>query len=386
LIAKVDTDITSALFRQRLRDYVSNAINAYWDLYFAYRDLDAKRDAMQRSRKTWQSYQAQKASNRKLGAAEALAREQFYRFQSELQDAIVGKLVQRTQVNNSTSGGTFAGLNGVQLAERRLRLLIGLPLSDGVLLRPADDDVNDAPIVFDWDSISVEAIQLRTELQQQRLLVKRREMELLAAKNYLMPSVDLVSIYRLRGLDQQLAGDNSAFREFGTLDYQEYEASLELKMPVGFRQGHAAVRHARFQIAREMAVLREQERQILHDLTSVVSDCDRAFAQMQTNMNRYLAGSDALEVLEANQRAGLIVSFEQLLETQRRLSEAQSKYYLSVTEYNVAMKNVQFEKGTLLQTANLMIADTPPLRLPLEAPVLIESMPLEADSPQPSDR
>jgi hypothetical protein len=139
-------------------------------------------------------------------------------------------------------------------------------------------------------------------------------MELLAAKNYLMPSVDLVTIYRLRGLDQQLAGDNSAFREFGTLDYQEYEASLELTLPVGFRQGHAAVRHARFQIAREMAVLREQERQILHDLTSVVSDCDRAYVQMQTNMNRYLAGSDALEVLEANQRAGLIVSFEQLLE------------------------------------------------------------------------
>ena len=356
LIAKVDNDIASSKFRQKLRDYLSNVINAYWDLYFAYRDLDAKRDALERSRRTWQSYQAQKTSNRKSGAAEALAREQFYRFQSELQDAIAGKLVQRTQVNNSTSGGTFAGLNGVQAAERRLRLLIGLPISDGTLIRSSDEP-NDAPIIFDWDSISVEAIELRGELQQQRLEVKRREMELLAAKNHLMPSLDLVSIYRIRGLDKRFAGHDSAFSELATLDYQEYEASLELKLPVGFRQGHAAVRHAHFQLARNRAILRAQEQQILHDLAAVVADCDRAYAQMQTNMNRYLAASDALEVLEANRNAGLPVNLEQLLDAQRRISEAQSKYFLSSAEYTVATKNVQFEKGTLLQTANMMIVD-----------------------------
>ena len=249
LIAKVNNDISASKFQSQLRDYVSNVINAYWDLYFAYRDLDAKRQALERSRMTWQSYQAQKTSNRRSGAAEALAREQFYRFESEFKDAIAGKPVSRTQTNNSTSGGTFAGQGGVQAAERRLRLLIGLPLSDGALLRP-NDEPNDAPIVFDWDSISVEAVMLRSELQQQRLLVKRREMELLAARNFLMPSLDLVTIYRLRGLGKNLAGSNSALDEFGTHDFQEYEASLEFKLPVGFRQAHASVRHAKFQLAR----------------------------------------------------------------------------------------------------------------------------------------
>lgn len=128
-------------------------------------------------------------------------------------------------------------------------------------------------------------------------------------------------------------------------------------MPVGFRQAHAAVRHARFQVARALAILDEQERQVLHDLTAVVADCDRAFAQMQTNINRYLAASDALEVLEANREAGLPVNLEQLLDSQRRMSEAQSRYFLSIAEYTIATKNVQFEKGTLLHTTNLMIAD-----------------------------
>lgn len=358
LIAKVNNDLTAAKFRQQTRDFVSNVINAYWDLYFAYRDLDAKRDALERARKTWESYEAQKSSNRKSGAAEALAREQYYRFKSELQDAIAGKLVQRTQIDNSTSGGSFAGVGGVLAAERRLRLLIGLPITGADLIRPSDEPI-DAPVVFDWDSISAEAIRLRTELQQQRLNVKKREMELLAAKNFLMPQLDLVSIYRLRGLDQRLAGNDSALGEIGTMDFQEYEASLELRLPVGFRQAHAGVRHARFQIAREKAVLLEQERQILHDLTAVVGDVDRSLAQTQTSLNRFLAASEALEVLEANREAGLPVNLEQLLDAQRRISESQSRYYLSLVEYTIAMKNVQFEKGTLLETANLTIAELP---------------------------
>ncbi len=387
LIAKVNNDITSSKFRQQVRDYLSDVMNAYWDLYFAYRDVDAKRDAMQRSRSTWQSFEAQKTSDRKSGASEALAREQFYRFQSDLQDAIAGKLVQRTRVKNSSSGGTFAGLNGVQAAERRFRLLIGLPIGDGMLIRPADEP-NDAPIVFDWDSISMEAIQMRSELQQQRLVVRRREMELLAAKNHLMPSLDLVTIYRLRGLDKQLAGDDSAFDELGTFNFQEYEASLELKLPVGFRQAHAAVHHARLQLARDRALLREQERQILHDLTAVVADCDRAYAQMQTNINRYIAASDALDVLEANRKAGLPVSLEQLLDAQRRVSESQTKYYVSLAEYTVATKNVQFEKGTLLQTANMMVVDAPPQPVPQmdshAGPVPVASLPV-ASLPTPAD-
>ncbi len=355
LIAKVNTDMSNAKFELNVRDYISNVTNAYWDLYFSYRDLDAKRAAYERSRRTWQSYEAQKSANRASGASEALAREQFYRFEAELQDAIAGILSQRTQNQNSSAGGTFAGVSGVQAAERRLRLLIGMPISDGALLRP-NDEPSTAPLVFDWPSISAEAIRLRTELKQQRLLVKRRELEVLAAKNFLMPQLDLVSVYRIRGLARNLAGNDSAYGELGTFDFQEYEASLELKLPVGFRQGHLAVRHAKIQLAREKAVLQAQEHQIIHDLTAVVAECDRAFTQMQTNLNRYLAASDALATQQANREAGMPVNLEQLLDAQRRVSESQSRYYQSLAEYTLAAKNVQFEKGTLLENTRIFLA------------------------------
>ncbi|TWT93184.1 Outer membrane efflux protein [Stieleria varia] len=359
LVAKVNQDITNAKFEQGMRDYLSDVINAYWDLYFAYRDLDAKRDATERSLQTWRSYEAQRSSSRKSGAAEALSREQYYRFRSDLQNAIAGQLAQRTRNSNAASGGAFAGVGGVQAAERRLRLLIGIAINDGSLLRPLDEP-SQAPVRFDWDSISVEAIQLRSELQQQRLKIKRREMEVLAAKNYLMPQLDLVTIYRMRGLDKRLAGSDSAFADLGTFDLQEYEANLELKLPVGFRQGHLAVRHAKMELARDRAVLKEQERQILHDLAATVAEVERSEALIESSLNRYLAATDALETLQSSQDAGMPVSFEQLLDAQRRVSESQTRYFQSLVEHAIAIKNVEFEKGTLLKSSDVMlIVDSP---------------------------
>ncbi|EMI56255.1 outer membrane efflux protein [Rhodopirellula sallentina SM41] len=355
LIAKTNNDISVAEFRRDARNYVSNVINAYWDLAYAYRDADARAEALERSRLTWRSYEAQKTSNRRGGSAEALAREQYYRFKSEYQDAVAGKLVGRTQVNNASSGGTFAGIGGVLATERRLRLLIGMPVSEGILLRPVDEPIT-APMVFDTESLTAEAIRMRAELQQQRLLIKRREMELLAAKNFLLPTLDLISTYRLRGLGKDLTGSDSAFDEIADMDFQEYEAALEFRMPVGFRQAHAAVQNAKLQIARDRAVLDEQQRQIIHDLLAVIAEADRAYALAETSLNRYLAAKDALDALEANREAGLPISLEQLLDSQRRLSESQTRYYLAVTEYMVAIKNVQYETGTLLENTQIMVA------------------------------
>jgi hypothetical protein len=358
LIAKVNSEMNTAYFQQGVRDYISNVINAYWDLYFAYRDADAKRAAMLRGEKTWKSYEAQKSSNRKSGASEALAREQYFRFRGEYENAIAGKPSMRTQNNNSSAGGSFAGISGVQTSERRLRLILGLPINGEYLLRPSDEP-SKAKIDFDWDSISAEALTLRSELHQQRLNISKREMELLAAKNFLLPTLDFVSIYRLRGLDKDFFGADSAVSDLGSFDSQEYEASLELKLPVGFRQGHLAVQHARLKVARERAILREQERQIIHDLASMVAECDRAYIQAETNTSRYLAASDALVALETSQKAGMPINFDQLLDAQRRVSESQTRYFASLVEYTIATKNVHLEKGTLLRSTDVLLIAQP---------------------------
>lgn len=365
LIAKVNQDMTAAEFNLAVRNYLSDVVNAYWDLYYAYRDLDAKQNALERARDIWQAYEAEKVADRKGGVAEALSREQFFRFQSELEDAIAGRTGQRTQNRNGATGGSFRGVNGVQAAERRLRLLIGFPVNDLRILRPCDDPEL-APVVFEWETMAGEAVHRRPELQKQRLLVKRREMELIAAQNFLQPQLDMYGKYRLRGLGHNLYGNDmrdgqrSAYGELGSAEYREWELGVQFNMPIGFRQGHAAVQNSELQLSRDRAVLREQERQVLHDLSNMVAEVDRAWKQCQTNLNRYLAARDAVEALEANREAGLPVNLEQVLDAHRRLSESQSQYYLARTEYAIAIKNVHLEKGSLFEYGNVSVIDSVP--------------------------
>lgn len=363
LIAKVNNDMDAAEFERRIRDYVSDVMNAYWDLYFSYRDLDSKQQAFTRGMETWRAYEAQKASGRESGLPEALSREQFYRFQSDLQDAIAGRAGQRTQDYNGASGGVFRSVNGVHLAERRLRLLIGIPITDVRIIRPTEEPIS-APIQFDWSTIVGEALHRRSELHKQRLLVNRNELELIAARNYLNPRLDVVGKYRVRGLGKDLAGGgsqqlNSAFSELGSFDFQEWEAGLEYSVPIGFRRAHSAVQHAEFQVAHSRAILKEQERQVVHDLGVMVSELDRAWQQIQTNLNRYLAAQDAIDQLEQNRQQGLQINLEQLLDAQRRYTDAQTRYYQARVDYALALKNIHYEKGSLLDFCQVVIQQPP---------------------------
>ena len=58
LIARVNTDVELADFEIAVRDLVNNVENAYWDLYFAYRDLDAKIKARDATLDPWRGVRA----------------------------------------------------------------------------------------------------------------------------------------------------------------------------------------------------------------------------------------------------------------------------------------------------------------------------------------
>ncbi len=79
----------------------------------------------------------------------------------------------------------------MRTAERRLRALLGLPPTDGRLIRPSDEPPV-CCVTFDWAQLSRQAICQREELRRQRWIVKTYELELAASHNFLQPSLDLV--------------------------------------------------------------------------------------------------------------------------------------------------------------------------------------------------
>ncbi|MGC4006240.1 MAG: TolC family protein [Pirellulales bacterium] len=366
LIARANTDIALADFEIGVRDLVSNVENAYWDLYYAYRDLDAKIAARDTALESWRRVQALMQAGRKGGEAEkeAQAREQYFRFQEDVQNALAGRLIDGTQTNNGSSGGTFRATGGVQVSERRLRLIMGLPITDGRMLRPADEP-HLAAMRFEWTTMLSESLVRRVELRRQQWQIKRREMELVASKNFLLPQLDTVGRYRFRGFGKDLLDPNgdgtrfdNAYENLVDGDFQEWQMGLELNMPLGYRRGHAAVRAAELQLARERAILYEQERDVQLGLSNAVAELDRAYAVAQTNYNRRAAAKEQLAAISAAFDADK-ATLDLTLEAQRRALESESRFHAALVDYAVALKNVQFEKGTLLDYNEITLSEGP---------------------------
>lgn len=369
LIARANTDIALADFEASVRDLISDVENAYWDLYFAYRDLEAKIEARNGSYDIWRNVEANKGE--KSAAIIGQAKEQYYRFAADVEDAIHGRLNDGTKTNNGSSSGTFRRSGGVRTAERRLRLITGMQLNDSQLVVPSDMPV-DAASLFDWKQSRDNAIARRPELRRQRWKIKARELELLASKNHLLPRVDLLAKYRMKGFGHNLFGDGNELIQdgtfeqqidssaFGTLlnnDLQEWEVGVDMSVPIGFRKQHAARRHAEINLAREMSVLKEQERQVIYGLSNAMGELNRTSRVRTANLNRLKAANEQFEAIQNIWREQ-DTTIDLVLEAQRRVIEAKLQYFQTQVEYMLAIKAIHFEEGTLFAYHNVAVTES----------------------------
>lgn len=361
LIARTNTEISLTDFQVGVRELVSNVENAYWDLYFAYKELEAQIESRDVAYEVFEKVEKQGETGRKGNLDIASAKEQYLRFETSIANSLDGRNIEGTQTSSGSSGGSFRRTVGVRIAERRLRYLMGMPITDGSLLQPSETPAN-APLQFDWSESSFMAQQQRPEVRRQKWLIKQSELELTAAKNFLLPRLDLVGNYRFRGLGRELTGgsitlqddianssigQSSAFADLTGGDFQEVQLGAEYRLPVGFRQGHAAVRNAQLSVQREKAILAEQRKKITLDLSNAIGEVRRSYSVMLAANERLEAATDyfdtASELYTQNK-----VNIDVKLEAQRRILEAKLQLIGAQAEYAIAIKNVHFERGSYL--------------------------------------
>ena len=155
LLARVASDISLADFEAGVRNLVSDTEQSYWELYFAYRNLEASKAGRDSALEAWRKVHALYVEQSRGGEAdkESQAREQYFFFRSEVEQA----------------------LTDVYRCENRLRYMMGISASDGRLIRPSDEPTT-ARITFDWQQSLVEALSRSAELRRQKLVIKQREL------------------------------------------------------------------------------------------------------------------------------------------------------------------------------------------------------------------
>jgi outer membrane protein TolC len=362
VIARIQEDLAVHDFQINVRNMVSDVENAYWALYFAYRNLEATKIGRDSALATWKRIYALVQAGAAGGSAEneAQSREQYFFFRARLQDA----------------------LNRVYTSEKQLRYLLGLTPTDSRIIRPADEPTT-ALVRFDWHQVLAEALIRRPELRRQKWLIKQRELELIAVRNQLLPQLDLVALYRFLGIGDKPFGNNqpgagwpaepvnpanpfgptsaegtTAWDELLGGDYQEGRLGIQLTIPMGYRRELAQVRNRQLLLARDRAVLEDMELEVTHQLTTAIQELEANYAISRSNLNRIRAAVQEVEAIQAAYDAGT-ATLDRLLDAQRRRSDAEVAYAQSLADYNLAIVEVHLRKGSLLEYDNVLLAEGP---------------------------
>jgi len=340
-VARINTDTSLNDFEMAVRNLVADVEKAYWNLYYAYHRLESVRSGRNAAYETWRQTKTHAEVGSQRGRAQYLAQaeQNYFTFRQQ----------------------TELAQNNLFKAESAMRYILGLTTTDGRLIRPIDDPVT-APISLDWQNILCEALFRSPELRKQKWEVKRRELELCASKNFLLPRLDLEAGYRISGAGKELlVPDNSRSNAYGSLtggNYTGWTVGLTASAPFGWRQELAGVRNAQLNLAKARTILQEQELELTHQLGDSFREISLAYQQMQTTLACYRAADEEVRAVR-NAFEADTTTLDQLLQAQRRQAEAETSYYSSVIDYNLAIMTLHYRKGSLLEYNNVCLTEGP---------------------------
>ena len=357
VLASLNEDISIAEYEIQVRNLVRDVEVRYWDLYVAYRNVATAIIARNSAIATAQFARLALENNTGTRQEVAQAVGQYYTFRAQLESAIAGSNVQ---------GQDQFGVYG---RERELREVLGLAATDGRLIRPIDEPTL-ARVEFDWHESVAQTLYLDAELRQSKFRIKQQELELISAKNQILPEVNLSLLYRGVGVGDTLgppSGSDVAFPEPGSsaLDsltsgnFQEAAIRLEVQpAAIGARRELSRIRGAQFRLHREKAFLQEQERLIVSRLSDAVAKTATHYELTQTNANNWQAAETEVEGRLAEFKFGRS-PVNVVLQSQQRRAQAQIDYYRALAEYNKSLNYVDYLKGTMLANNSIVLREGP---------------------------
>lgn len=334
LISRINNDISLTQFEQSVATLVRDVEQKYWDLDLALRLYKSEKEAFEQLLNYYNILRDRRESGVPILQAESRVYEADARLRGSLADVLD--------------------------AEARVRRLCHLSLSDGTFLYPSDAPV-EAQFQPAWEATLHEALVHRVELRRQKWEIKSLELQLTAARNLTRPRLDMVSQYRRNGLGDHWLGNGSTLGDsIGSGQNEGWSIGFQWSMPVGLRLARIQERNYELRLRKARAVLGEQEREIAYELSSAILNMQRWY-ELADSTTRRIASSEnyviaSRELVLGNENANSEL-FNLLLQAQIQQRDAEQAYMRSIVEYNKAMTDLKFRKGTLLVDNEIYLAE-----------------------------
>jgi outer membrane protein TolC len=264
--------------------------------------------------------------------------------------------------------------------ERQLRNLLGLPPADDRRIVPVTGPT-EARLEPDWDASLAQMLSFQPDIVQQQINVRIRELQLLVARNQLLPQLNLNALYQLNGLGHSLDESYAVMTGKGITaldpliatqqraaglasnpgtyrDFQQWQLGLNLQMPLGMRAPLANVRQAQYALLRERAFLQQIVHQTTHSLARFFLEVDANYKQFKTASRFRAAAAQRLEAQRAFYEEGRI-TIDRYLDAVSQYASAVAQEAQFKTSYNISIVALEEAKGTLLAYDNIAIAEGP---------------------------
>ncbi len=351
-LAKKSLDLSDSQFRQRVIEIINSVQRAYWDLVFAIRNEEIARDSVELTR-------TQLENNQKQVEAGTLAPIELRSTEAALE---------------ARKGDVIIALQNITTAENTLKGLLIKDANDQMWyseIEPTDQPQFGQPN-FNLDEATRLALTNRPELEQMRLQMQQKDVDIKFFENQTKPQVDFIGVYGDTGVagtpSSSSLGTNvpsrfqggyfQALNNLFSQDFRTYQFGVRVSFP--WRN-----RTAEGNLGRTLAEARQLDARQRQLVQSVQIDVRNALQAVEATRQRFEAARAARVAAEAQLkgeeekfRAGLSTNFF-VLQRQNDLAVARGTEVRALTDYNKALADLQRVTGMTLVSNNVQVTALP---------------------------
>lgn len=332
-IRKVGYEVSYEVFIQKVRDTLLDVETAYWQLAQARRTVAILAEAVAQN---WVTYQN-----------------------------MIGRTVlDATEIEVANSKSTWESryvryleaIKTVRDAEDQLKNLLNDPelkLSTELEIIPIETPVA-APIAVDHFAEVRTALDRRSEIHQARKQIDATRIGTLVAKNATLPKLDLTFQYEVQGLGN--SGDNS-WDNFAKNRFISYTLGATFSYNFGERAARAQLRRAKLEESKAVVTLNQVSDTVVTEVNQVIRLLMVRYTQVPPQLDAVRSAERNLTALRAKTPKIDPSYLQTELGAVEQLASTRTTLLQVLTDFNVAIVQLEKAKGTLLDYNNVVVTD-----------------------------
>jgi outer membrane protein TolC len=354
-VARNNKDISLFGLKQQVINLIYQAEEAYWNLVYSHQNLEVKEKSLQLAKDLLKQNEIQV----KVGVSAPM---DILTAQAEVAARESESLQARSQI---------------QTYEENLRRILNISQMPEAII-PLDKPLF-SPVQVDFDQFLLEALEKRPDIEQVRLDLKSKNIDVRYFRNQLLPNLQLSAAYYSKGLsgtpqdvDFSLLPTGSVISDIGgNLSdsmrdvlknlYGNYSIGLQLSIPLFNTAARADLVQARLNLEKSLLLLKKTESTIYSEVKQIIMDLETTAKIVEANrISRELA-EQKLVAEQKKLAVGLSTNYL-VLQYQRDFSNAQIAELKSLIDFNLALSRVNKVLGTTLEKHQIVFSDMLPKR------------------------